>query len=216
MMASWHACVAAWLTDDASDPRAFGVVNRRPCTVSTAVPAGERFVIDPYSEGMLLPESEVGLGAGWGMTWLSVCVPAGLAVVLPPVLQPGRLLRLPLAHATLSQGRDELATLHVIQLRLIIQLLPKQVKELFGVEGELRPCSNEEMLAAMLGVLRDTHWCAAHAVQLAAIVRAALLCLAAPGQLHHTSKPSCPPYPLPAGVLQLAARQSPSGLCPSM
>ncbi|KAI7837303.1 hypothetical protein COHA_008867 [Chlorella ohadii] len=55
--------------------------------------AGERFVIDPYSEGMLLSETEV--------------------------------------------------------------------KELFEVEGELRPCSNEVMLAGMLGVLRDSHWCAA-------------------------------------------------------
>ena len=41
---------------------------------------------------------------------------------------------------------------------------PAQVKELFEVEGELRPCSNEVMLAGMLGVLRDSHWCAAHAV----------------------------------------------------
>ncbi len=38
------------------------------------------------------------------------------------------------------------------------------MKELFEVEGELRPCSNEVMLAGMLGVLRDSHWCAVRAV----------------------------------------------------
>ena len=36
-----------------------------------------------------------------------------------------------------------------------------QVKELFEVEGELTPCSSAAMLACILGVLRDSHWCAA-------------------------------------------------------
>jgi hypothetical protein len=35
------------------------------------------------------------------------------------------------------------------------------VKELFEVEGELTPCSSAAMLACILGVLRDSHWCAA-------------------------------------------------------
>ena len=49
---------------------------------------------------------------------------------------------------------------------------PRQVKELFEVEGELKPCSNEVMLAGMLGVLRDSHWCAACAVVTAAAKQA--------------------------------------------
>ena len=40
------------------------------------------------------------------------------------------------------------------------------------MEGELKPCSNEVMLAGMLGVLRDSHWCAACAVVTAAVLQA--------------------------------------------
>lgn len=109
-MASWHACVLHGSPDGLSDDCAIGRANRRPCTLSTAVPAGERFVIDPYSEGMLLPENEVGLGAGQGVLGL-FCAPAWLVVMLRPAVQLGWLLWLFLAHATPPQGRDELAKL---------------------------------------------------------------------------------------------------------
>jgi hypothetical protein len=38
---------------------------------------------------------------------------------------------------------------------------PPQIRELFEVEGELRPCPPAAVLAGVLGCLRDAHWCAA-------------------------------------------------------
>jgi len=87
------------------------------------LPAGERFVIDPYSEGMLLSETEVkamiGL-AGWGGVLPCCCCAHAAAATHPQQL-----------HAFL------LAMPSQVPCPAILYWIA-QVKELFEVEGELR------------------------------------------------------------------------------
>ena len=116
-------------------------------------------MIDPYSEGLLMSEAEVRLRAlaaelerqmrrdrahprlAWLPAWMQLLATRSCGSPSPP--------RLPLSAPLLS-------------LPLIPPPFLLQICELFEVgEGGLQPCSFATMLAGILTVLRDSHWCAA-------------------------------------------------------
>ncbi|KAI3425219.1 hypothetical protein D9Q98_008987 [Chlorella vulgaris] len=104
-------------------------------------------------------ESGLGSPAAMAVLFQEVCRRSGLDL-LPVALEGGRYFVLVPADDSVSlRAAGEAFVVDPYSQGMLLSA--SEVKELFAVEGELRPCSNAEMIAGVLTVLLELHWCAA-------------------------------------------------------